>query len=304
MEGKLCQICGSPTISAGTVTGRIVGRRFRLRHCPACRFSFVENPLDPRFVYDKEYYEGRGADPLVDYTGEVRDVTRTIRVYEWRGITNAVATLTALGPGTRWLDFGCGTGGLVRHVRDTVGAEAWGFEQGEAERLAASAGTPLIRRDELVSTKGSFDVITAIEVVEHMPRPVEEFQEMRKLVRPGGLLFLTTGNARPYRGRIAEWRYVIPEIHVSFFEPITLAMALTVAGFEPAYPGFVAGYTDIIRFKILKNLGRRRRSRLEAFVPWSLAARLVDWRLGVSAHPVGWARNASVSASAPGVPMS
>jgi SAM-dependent methyltransferase len=291
-------------VSAGTVVGRFVPKRFYLRHCPACRFSFVENPLDPHVVYDQRYYKGRGADPLVDYTGEVKDVTRTIRVYEWRGIARVVAALTALESGTRWLDFGCGTGGLVRHIRNTVGAEAWGFEQGEAERLAASAGTPLIRQDELVSSKGSFDVITAIEVVEHMPRPVEALREMRKLVRPGGLLFLTTGNALPYRGRIEAWRYVIPEIHVSFFEPTTLAIALTAAGFEPAYPRFVAGYTDIIRFKILKNLGRRRRSRLEAFVPWSLVASLVDWRLGVSAHPVGWARNASVSASAPGVPMS
>jgi hypothetical protein len=82
---------------------------------------------------------------------------------------------------------------------------------------------------------------------------------------------------------------VVPEVHVSFFEPATLALALTRAAFRPAFPGYVPGFTDIIRFKVLKNLRVRERSRLEGSVPWAAVSRLVDRRFGVTAHPVGWA---------------
>ena len=45
----------------------------------------------------------------------------------------------------------------------------------------------------------------------------------------------------------------------------------------------------MIRFKLLKNLRVRRRSRIEAVLPWTAIAKLVDRRYGISAHPVGWA---------------
>ena len=136
---------------------------------------------------------------------------------------------------------------------------------------------------------GAFDVVTAIEVIEHVPDPVAELRRMAALLRPGGLLFLTTGNAAPYRDKLAEWRYVTPEIHVSFFEPRTLHVALERAGLQPADGGFGPGWTEIIRFKLLKNLKRRSVSPLERVVPWPLVARALDARLKISAHPVGWA---------------
>ena len=68
-----------------------------------------------------------------------------------------------------------------------------------------------------------------------------------------------------------------------------MATALRRAGFRSQYLDYPAGFTDVIRFKLLKNLRVRSRSRFEAAVPWPPIARLVDRRYGVSAHPVGWA---------------
>jgi SAM-dependent methyltransferase len=125
-------------------------------------------------------------------------------------------------------------------------------------------------------------------VLEHLVEPVPALLQIARLLRPGGLFFLTTGNAAPFRGRLAEWSYVQPDVHVGYFEPTTLEVAFRKVGLEPAFPGFVNGFTDLIRFKVVKSLGFKRRRTIERLVPWSLAARVVDRRYRVSAQPVGW----------------
>jgi SAM-dependent methyltransferase len=138
-------------------------------------------------------------------------------------------------------------------------------------------------------------VVTAIEVIEHVVDPVPALKAMADLLRPGGLLFLTTGNAAPHADGLSRWSYVRPEIHVSFFEPRTLAEALRRVGLEPAFPGFVPGWEDIVKFKILKNLHRRRALAVDRLLPWGVLSRLAHKRAPVSAHPVGRKPGRSVS---------
>ena len=77
--------------------------------------------------------------------------------------------------------------------------------------------------------------MTAIEVLEHTLDPLAELRRIRALLRPGGLLLLTTGNAAPFASRLTQWPYVIPEIHVSFFEPDdACARRCGCTGFTPA----------------------------------------------------------------------
>lgn len=286
---RACRICGSESRDAGEVGGRVIPGPFRLLRCDACGFARVVDPPAPDLVYTDAYYRGQGADPLVDYAFEADNPQRTVRVYEWRGIVDRVAALAPLDASTRWLDAGCGTGGLVRHVRAAARADAVGLEGGWALERLRGSGLPVIGEEDLDALAGSFDVVTAIEVIEHVADPLPFLRRMRGMLRPGGLLFLTTGNAAAHRGQLADWSYVIPEIHVSFFEPRTLAHALAATGFRPQTPRFGPGQADIIRFKILKNLGVRTRSRWEAALPWAAIARAANRRHGVSAHPVGYA---------------
>jgi SAM-dependent methyltransferase len=240
-------------------------------------------------VYGEDYYAGRGADPLVDYHFELAEPERTIRRYEWAGIVEVVGSLTQLHKQTRWLDFGCGNGGLVRYVRAQVGCEVVGFEEGGIVPAVRAAGVPVVDRAELAAAENSFDIVTAIEVLEHVVDPLETLQCVRKLLRPGGLFFYTTGNARPQRQRLLKWSYFRPEIHISLFDPGNMEEALRKTGFEPSYPGYLPGWDRIIAFKMLKNLRVRRTSPLYRMMPWRLLAPLVNQRYGVYDFPVGWA---------------
>jgi SAM-dependent methyltransferase len=284
-----CRCCGATAIPAGRKTGRFVKQAFHLAKCPQCGFGFVVDFLtDLGAIYDEAYYQGRGADPLVDYVGELERPDTSIRRYEWRGILKAVEALRGSVDGLRWLDYGCGNGGLVRSVGASRQLDIRGFETGWIADRARSAGIPILSAAELAALDGSCDVVTAIEVAEHIPDPHELFQTIRRLLKPGGLFFLTTGNAAPVRD-LQRWSYVVPEIHVSFFEPRTLDFLFERHGFRAEHRGFLPGHDDILRFKVLKNLGIGRVFAAERAAPWKLLSRLVDRRYRVTAHPVGWA---------------
>jgi SAM-dependent methyltransferase len=286
-----CRICGAASLGVGEAISAYSGRRYRLRRCRSCHFAFVANPwLDLGAIYGEAYYRGQGADPLVDYLAETEHPETTVRIHEWRGTRARVASLVPLGAETSWLDFGCGAGGLVRFLRGTGVPGAVGYEPGWAAAWLRDRSIPVLSDRDLDQSTGRFDVVTAIEVIEHVLDPVGLLTRIRAVMRPGGLLFLTTGNAAPYRDRLTSWRYVTPDVHISFFEPETLGRALRAAGFEPGFPGFGPGWADIIRYKTLKSLRRQRRTRIQALVPWSVVAPLIDRRLRLSAQPVGWAR--------------
>ncbi len=285
-----CRICQAPSLAVGEKYGAYARRTFHLRRCGRCGFAFVEDPwLDYARIYDQAYYEGRGADPLVDYRFELSHPERTIRAYEWAGVLRVVQQLVPVEPGTRWLDFGCGNGGLVRHVRQQARCQAVGCEEGAIAPLAREAGIPVLAEAELAAREGSFDVVTAIEVLEHVVDPLSTLTRIRRLLRPGGLFFYTTGNARPHRDRLLRWQYFVPEIHVGLFEPSSMEEAMRRTGFEPRRTGFVPGWDRIVAFKVLKNLRRRTRSPLDRAIPWRMLAPIVNGRYGVYEFPVGLA---------------
>jgi 2-polyprenyl-3-methyl-5-hydroxy-6-metoxy-1,4-benzoquinol methylase len=290
VEPHGCRICGASTGRLGDVHGIYSDRDYELRRCDRCGYAFISNPwTDFARIYDDRYYAGQGADPMVDYRFELADPARTIRQYEWRGLTRIVEQLLSGLAGVRWLDFGAGNGGLVRHVLQTTAASATGFEEGSIAASARTAGIPMVSAQELEHESARFDVVTAIEVLEHTLDPVAELRRIRRLLRPGGLLLLTTGNAAPFAGNLPRWSYVVPEIHISFFEPRTLVQAFAASGLRPDRMPARNGFDEVLKFKVLKNLKIRRRSVVTDLIPARPLAAVADRRTQLSRHPVGWA---------------
>ena len=281
-----CAVCGGVAAHIGSRGGSLDARRFDYYHCPACLFTFVGNArTDYDEIYSEAYYRGEGADPLVDYVYEVENPEQTVRNYEWQGLLSIFRELTSIG--ANWLDFGCGAGGLVRRAR-LAGIDAIGFDEGWGANAARARNIPVVDAAGLEAFVGKMDFITAIEVLEHVRDPVSVLKQMRRLLRPGGILFLTTGNAQPWRGRLLEWPYAsIPDVHISFYEPSTLAVALKKAGLRPEPGRYFDGYTMIVKYKVLKTLSIRRKHRLVDWLPWSILSRVVDMKYRASAQPYG-----------------
>jgi SAM-dependent methyltransferase len=280
-----CPICGADTADIGSVRSDFSSIDFLFRQCDRCGLSFVANPrVDFAAIYDAEYYRGKGADTFVNYVDEMEN-PHTIRAYEWQGITRSVQALCGTKD-LKWLDFGCGLGGLVRYAKHAGFGDVYGFDDGWAAEWAGQNGIPFLRRDELAVHEGTFDVVSAIEVVEHVPDPLSLMTQIAALLKPGGVFFLTTGNAEPHRDALTRWSYVHPDVHVSYFEPRTLAEVYKRVGLEPLTGGFLPGYEDIIRYKVLKTLRLSSRNILERLVPWRLAGRVVDRRHKITAQPL------------------
>ncbi len=105
--------------------------------------------------------------------------------------------------GRRVLDIGCG-GGLLSEGLAVSGARVTGIDMVDMSLSVARAhmqtgGLSIdyqrVTAEELArQTPGRFDVVTCMELLEHVPRPASILDACARLVKPGGNLFLATVN--------------------------------------------------------------------------------------------------------------
>jgi 2-polyprenyl-6-hydroxyphenyl methylase/3-demethylubiquinone-9 3-methyltransferase len=151
--------------------------------------------------------------------------------------------------GKRVLDVGCG-GGILAEGMASKGAQVTGIDLSSkplkvAELHALESGASVDYREtsaeQLAAEQPeSFDVVTCMEMLEHVPDPAQSVGACAALVRPGGWVFFSTINRNPksFLLAIVGAEYVLrllpPGTHeyAKFIRPSELAAAVRGAGLD------------------------------------------------------------------------
>ena len=82
--------------------------------------------------------------------------------------------------------------------------------------------------------ENSFDVVIASELLEHIPEPAIILKEIARILRPGGLLWATTPNAKGLSSRVLglEWSVMSPPEHLQLFSAAGISRLLKGVGFR------------------------------------------------------------------------
>lgn len=200
--------------------------QFRLCRCCHCGFHWTTPQPGPKLL-SKLYQDTSEAyfDPLAEISP-----ART-RLYR----TAADAFRQRQLSGGRLLDLGCGTGEALRSFGGAF--ELFGVEPSRfAAECARQSTGARIHVGDLASAaypSGFFDAVTAFDVLEHLPEPMETLREVRRVMRPGGVLVVETGDIDSLNARLAaaHWYYLLLPGHISFFSRRTLARALRASGY-------------------------------------------------------------------------
>ncbi|HKQ38965.1 MAG TPA: class I SAM-dependent methyltransferase [Verrucomicrobiae bacterium] len=161
-----------------------------------------------------------------------RNAERILRRIRRTGIT--------FEPGAIVLDIGCSEGYLLEAIRKRFGAQAIGVDVDERtiERARKNYPEVIFHRglvQDLFDRLPKADVVIASAIVEHVIDPEGFLAQLRRLLKPGGKVFLLTPNASSiYYSLTGSWWRELLSIgeHIYLFTPESLGAAAERAGMK------------------------------------------------------------------------
>ncbi len=293
LEWVACNLCGSwdsELLYPGTVdlaggpldpqqvfacTSCQYGRYGPVVRCRQCRLVYL-NPRLAAPAIEAAYEEVADTLYLEEREGRVHTFARTL--VELEAVRESLRQSPTPPPGDPrgcLLDVGCHIGVFLEQAQArgwlAIGVEPsrWASDQARARGLQVVRGT--LRGSAFPSA--SFDVVTLWDVIEHFPDPAAELREVHRLLRPHGLIGLTTMNIDSLVARLLgpRWPWLM-QMHLYYFSVHTLTALLARCGFRVVA---VRPHRRIVRLAYLL-------SRAERWVPHT-ARRLqhVARRLGL-----------------------
>lgn len=229
-----CKICGSKNHKMVRDNLRYGVNRMVMQ-CTDCKFEYLE-PLEnvgQEYYSGKEYRKNYG--PTLGKVSNCREIFDTYLPYQEK-IFNEIKEIVSVD--MKMLDVGCSTGHFLTYMKDKV-AMRIGLELSQDEVNFINDNLDFKVYSNPIETlnieEGPFDLITSLQVLEHIDDPLTFLKNIAKNLKDDGYLYLELPNLND---TILKY-YKIPgyadfyyrEPHVSYFSKETLGSLLKQAGF-------------------------------------------------------------------------
>lgn len=221
---ETCQVCGSADNRTLVVQGD-----HEWLQCNDCGFAFIADMMNIEEAAAIQSPE-MGASYIAGYKRKLDSKMRRSR--------KRVRRLKRRMKGPKLLDVGSNVGCLVEAGRE-VGLEAVGVEINPVLVEAARESYPECRfiataMEESDLEPGSFDGLYCSEVIEHAPDNNDFVAALARMLKPGGVMFLTTPGLHEYvgKGDPAGWRFFGAPDHKLYYTRETLTRMLKKHGFQ------------------------------------------------------------------------
>ena len=227
----------------------------RIVKCRACGMLY-ENPRFPESVIIAGYEQSEEGGHDSQYAMRVRSFHSTL-----------VRLRSFLPPqGSRVLDVGT-AGGAFLTAAEQYGYIAYGLEpsqylvdQGKARNLRIEQGT--IERHALAPN--SFDMVCLWDVIEHLPDPKRSLTEVRKLLKPDGILLINYPDIGTWQAKLAGRRFWwILSVHLHHFSRRSIADICSRTGFHTFH---FRRYWQVLEFGYLERMAVHYRMPLAAIL--------------------------------------
>lgn len=215
----VCNTADNPKHLFDKTEGTSNKNSISLYRCASCKTAFLgqyDLSYDDQLYAYYEKYKGKHKTELFDA------VTR-------KSYLKVLALLQSQTEVNSILDVGCGIGDFVNTAVEE-GFDAQGIELAKpAVEIAQEHNLPVEHVDFFSETisESSVDALTMFEVIEHLPYPVSFLKRAANVVKPGGLVYLTTPNFNSLDRRALgkEWAAIHRE-HLCYFTVKTLLNAV------------------------------------------------------------------------------
>lgn len=252
LEPTQCPICGTlgnadelyaPTFDQSSFNSRVFSARrlpdrvhYRLVRCRTCGLVRSDPTVDQHDL--AELYERS----TFDYAAEVPYLRETYGRY--------LAKAKRHSQGQSLLEIGCGNGFMLEAALDQGYARVRGVEP---SRDAVAAATPAVR-DWIVSevmrpglfASREFDTVCMFQVFDHVADPQALLDQVRTVLKPGGVLLCLNHNVRSLSARVFGERSPIVDIeHCYLYSPATMTLLFQNSGFEVVEAGAATNTVSI-----------------------------------------------------------
>ena len=250
-SAPVCPVCGArPSSMSFGCHGH------GLFQCPRCALQLLwPDPYAGHHedLYGKDYFIARwGPEEMADLVGQIKRRTFDL-------LLDRIAQLRSPG---RVLDVGCATGHFLA-AATARGWDAYGIDINATaiEQAARIFGQRVRvgRLEDLDAGPPGYDLIVAADVIEHISHPRPFLHAAARLLRPEGLLALTTPDTASFSCRLMGrfWPHYIEE-HVIYYNAANLTQLASACGLEvlqtrPTRKVLSVGY-------VLRMLGRQSAS--------------------------------------------